>query len=42
LSSADTPPEQSSACLPVSTIAPSGVITRIPRVCISMVASAFQ
>ena len=42
LSSADTPPEKSKACLPVSTIALAGVITRMPRVCISMVASAFQ
>ena len=30
------------ACLPVSTIALSGVITRMPRVCMSIVASAFQ
>ena len=30
------------ACLPVSTIALSGVITRMPLVCISIVASAFQ
>ncbi|MPM67515.1 hypothetical protein SDC9_114438 [bioreactor metagenome] len=42
LSSADTPPEKSSDCLPVSTIAESGVITRMPLVCISIVASAFQ
>ena len=42
LSSADTPPEKSSDCLPVSTIADSGVITRIPLVCMSIVASAFQ
>ena len=42
LSSADTPPEKSSACLPVNTIALAGVITRMPRVCISMVDSAFQ
>ena len=42
LSSADTPPEKSSDCLPVSTIALSGVITRMPLVCISIVASAFQ
>ncbi len=42
LSSADTPPEKSSDCLPVSTMALSGVITRMPLVCISMVASAFQ
>src|SRR5687767_15821928 len=42
LSSAETPPEKSRACLPVSTIAESGVITRIPLVCISIVASAFQ
>ncbi len=42
LSSADTPPEKSSDCLPVSTIAESGVITRMPLVCMSMVASAFQ
>ena len=42
LSSADTPPEKSSACLPVSTIAESGVITRMPLVCMSIVASAFQ
>ena len=28
--------------MPVSTIADSGVITRIPLVCMSMVASAFQ
>ena len=42
LSSADTPPEKSRDCLPVSTIALSGVITRMPLVCMSMVASAFQ
>jgi len=42
LSSADTPPEKSSACLPVSTIALFGVMTRMPLVCISIVASAFQ
>src|SRR5215468_6353620 len=42
LSSAETPPEKSSDCLPVSTIAESGVITRMPLVCMSMVASAFQ
>jgi hypothetical protein len=42
LSSADTPPEKSRACLPVSTIALSGSMTRIPRVCMSIVASAFQ
>ena len=42
LSSAETPPEKSRACLPVSTIAESGVITRMPLVCISIVASAFQ
>ena len=42
LSSAETPPEKSSDCLPVSTIAESGVITRIPLVCMSFVASAFQ
>src|SRR6202023_2105590 len=42
LSSAETPPEKSSACLPVSTIAESGVITRMPLVCMSIVASAFQ
>ena len=42
LSSADTPPEKSSACLPVSTIALVGVITRMPLVCMSIVASAFQ
>ena len=30
------------ACLPVSTIALSGVITRMPRVCMSIVDSAFQ
>jgi hypothetical protein len=42
LSSADTPPEKSSDCLPVSTIAEAGVITRMPLVCMSMVASAFQ
>ncbi len=42
LSAADTLPEKSSARLPVSTIAPSGVMTRMPRVCISIVASAFQ
>ncbi len=42
LSSADTPPEKSSDCLPVSTIAESGVITRMPLVCMSIVASAFQ
>ena len=42
LSSADTPPEKSSDCLPVRTIAEAGVITRMPLVCMSMVASAFQ
>ncbi len=42
LSSADTPPEKSSDCLPVSTIAESGVMTRMPLVCMSIVASAFQ
>ena len=42
LSSAETPPEKSSDCLPVSTIAMSGVITRMPLVCMSIVASAFQ
>ena len=42
LSSAETPPEKSSDCLPVSTIAQSGVITRMPLVCMSIVASAFQ
>ena len=42
LSSAETPPEKSSDCLPVSTIALSGVMTRMPLVCISIVASAFQ
>jgi hypothetical protein len=42
LSSADTPPEKSRDCFPVSTIALSGVITRMPLVCISIVASAFQ
>src|SRR5699024_5746134 len=42
LSSADTPPEKSRDCLPVSTIAESGVITRMPLVCMSIVASAFQ
>ena len=42
LSSALTAPEKSSACLPVSTIAEAGVMTRMPRVCISIVASAFQ
>ncbi len=42
LSSAETPPEKSSDCLPVSTIAESGVMTRMPLVCISIVASAFQ
>ena len=42
LSSADTPPEKSSACLPVSTMALAGVMTRMPLVCISIVASAFQ
>ncbi len=42
LSSADTPPEKSSDRFPVSTIAESGVITRMPLVCISIVASAFQ
>ena len=42
MSSADTPPEKSSDCLPVSTIALSGVITRMPLVCMSIVASAFQ
>ena len=42
LSSADTPPAKSSACLPVSTIALSGVMIRMPRVCMSIVASAFQ
>ena len=42
LSSAETPPEKSSDCLPVSTIAESGVMTRMPLVCMSIVASAFQ
>ena len=42
LSSADTPPAKSSACLPVSTIALSGAMIRMPRVCMSIVASAFQ
>ncbi len=42
LSSAETPPEKSSDCLPVSTMALSGVITRMPLVCMSIVASAFQ
>src|SRR6266511_4860898 len=42
LSSADTLPEYSSASFPVSTIADPGVMTRIPRVCMSIVASAFQ
>src|SRR5919205_801525 len=42
LSSADTPPEKSSDCLPVSTIEESGVMTRMPLVCMSIVASAFQ
>ncbi len=42
LSSAETPPEKSSDCLPVSTIAEFGVITRMPLVCMSIVASAFQ
>ena len=42
LSSADTPPENSSELLPVSTMALAGVITRIPRVPMSMVAAAFQ
>src|SRR4051794_19035714 len=42
LSSAETPPAKSSAVLPVSTIALSGVITRMPLVCINIVASAFQ
>ena len=42
LSSAETPPEKSSDCLPVSTIALSGVMTRMPLVCMSIVASAFQ
>src|SRR5881392_2462011 len=42
LSSADTPPEKSRDSLPVSTIALSGVITRMPLVCMSIVASAFQ
>jgi len=35
-------PENSSARLPVSTIAAFGVMIRMPRVCMSMVASAFQ
>src|ERR1039457_406791 len=42
LSSAATPPEYSSDCLPVRTIALSGVMTRMPLVRISIVASAFQ
>ena len=42
LSSADTAPEKSRACLPVRTIVLAGVITRMPLVCISIVASAFQ
>ena len=42
LSSAETPPEKSSDCLPVRTIAESGVMTRMPLVCMSIVASAFQ
>ena len=42
LSSAETPPEKSSDCLPVSTMALSGVMTRMPLVCMSIVASAFQ
>ncbi len=42
LSSALTAPEKSSACLPVSTIADDGVITRMPLVWVSIVASAFQ
>jgi hypothetical protein len=42
LSSAATPPEYSSDCLPARTIALSGVMTRMPLVCISIVASAFQ
>ena len=42
LSSADTPPEKSSDCFPVSTMALSGVMTRMPLVCMSIVASAFQ
>ncbi len=42
LSSAETPPEKSRACLPVSTMALVGSITRMPLVCMSIVASAFQ
>src|SRR6478609_3100257 len=42
LSSALTPPEKSSDCLPVRTMALSGVMTRMPLVCMSIVASAFQ
>ena len=42
LSSAETLPEYSSACFPVSTIEAPGTMTRIPFVCMSMVASAFQ
>ena len=42
LSSAETPPEYSSDCFPVSTMAESGVMIRMPLVCISIVASAFQ
>ena len=42
MSSAETPPEKSSACLPVSTIALAGVMMRMPLVCSSIVASAFQ
>ena len=42
LSSALTAPEKSSACFPVRTIADDGVITRMPLVWVSIVASAFQ
>ena len=42
LSSAETPPEKSRDCFPVRTIAESGVMTRMPLVCMSIVASAFQ
>ena len=42
LSSAETLPEYSSACFPVSTMVEPGAMTRMPLVCISIVASAFQ
>jgi hypothetical protein len=41
-SSAETPPDASSAALPVSTIEAFGVMIRAPRVCMSIVASASQ